>query len=135
MTHCVFCKIIKGEIPSSKVYEDKEVLAFLDIAPVSKGHTLVIPKRHFETIIDTPNELLGKVINAVKKLSPAVMKATGAEGISVAQSNYPAAGQVVPHLHFHIMPRFKEDGLRFWPKIQYEEGEINKVAEKIKKAL
>ena len=132
---CIFCKIIKGEIPSSKLYENDKVFAFLDIAPVNKGHSLVIPKEHHETLMDIPDELLKEVSVVVKKISSAVKKAVNADGISIGQSNYKAAGQVVPHLHFHIMPRFEEDGFKFWPQSKYEEGEIESYREKIANEL
>lgn len=135
MTDCIFCKIIKGEIPSSKVYEDEKVFAFLDIAPVNKGHTLVIPKEHYVNIFDMPEELLKDVSVAVKNISAAVQKGVNADGISLGMSNNSAAGQVVMHAHMHIMPRFKDDGLRLWPQGKYEEGEMQEYAEKIKGAL
>ena len=132
---CIFCKIIKGEIPSSKVYEDSNVLAFLDIGPVNKGHTLVIPKEHYETLFDVPDDLLKEVIVVVKKVSKAVKKGVEADGISLGMSNYKAAGQVVPHAHFHIMPRFSDDGLKLWPQGKYEEGEMDSYKEKIEAFL
>ena len=132
---CIFCKILKGEIPCSKVYENNKVLAFLDIGPVHKGHTLVIPKEHYETILDIPEDLLKEVIAVTKKVSKAVKQGVEADGISIGQSNFKAGGQVVPHLHFHIMPRFSEDGLKFWPQGKYEEGEMDKFREKIAKFL
>lgn len=135
MSDCIFCKIIKGEIPSSKLYENDKVFAFLDIAPVNKGHSLVIPKEHYETLMDIPDELLKEISVVVKKISSAVKKAVNADGISIGQSNYKAAGQVVPHLHFHIMPRFENDGFKFWPQSKYEEGEIESYREKIARAL
>ena len=135
MNDCVFCKIVQGEIPSAKVYEDDDAMAFLDIHPVKKGHTLVIPKKHFETIMVIPDELLKKVIAIVKKLTPAVIKAVNADGAVVTQTNNEAAGQSVPHLHFHIIPRYRNDGLKFWPQGKHEEGEIRQFQEKIKKAL
>jgi histidine triad (HIT) family protein len=131
MDSCIFCKIIKGEIPSSKIYEDEQVLAFLDIGPVNKGHTLVIPKQHHETLMDIPDEILKQVIVVVKKACKAVKKGVKAEGISLGMSNYKSAGQVVPHAHFHIMPRFSEDRLKLWPQGKYEEGEMEVFREKI----
>jgi histidine triad (HIT) family protein len=131
MDDCIFCKIINGEIPSSKVYEDEEVFAFLDIGPVNKGHTLVIPKEHHETIVDIPDDLLHKVIVVVKKLSKAVKEGVGADGFNVLMSNHEAAGQVVPHAHFHIIPRLSSDGLKHWPHGKYDEGEMDSVKEKI----
>ena len=135
MEDCIFCKIIKGEIPSSKLYENEKVFAFLDITPVNKGHSLVIPKEHYETLMDMPDDILKEVSVIVKKISSAVKKAVNADGISIGMSNYKAAGQVVPHAHIHIMPRFEDDGLKFWPQSKYEEGEIDEYKEKIIKFL
>lgn len=135
MDDCIFCKIIKGELPCSKLYENEKVFAFLDLGPVSKGHSLVIPKEHYETLLDIPDELLKDVSIIVKKVSAAVKKAVNADGISIGQSNFKAAGQVVPHLHFHIMPRFDDDGLKLWPQGKYDEGEMESYKEKIIKAL
>ena len=132
---CIFCKIVNGEIPSEKLYDDENVFAFLDIAPVNKGHALVIPKKHYETIFDVPDDELQKLAVAVKKVASAVKKAVNAEGVSIAMSNYKAAGQVVPHAHFHIMPRFENDGLKLWPQGKYEEGEMKQFGEKIRKTL
>ena len=135
METCIFCKIARGEIPSSKVYEDENVLAFLDIAPIKKGHTLVIPREHHEIITEVPDPLLKDVILAVKDVSRAVMKATGAGGISLSLSMHDVAGQTVPHAHFHIIPRHEGDGLKHWPQGKYEEGEREEYAAKIKSAL
>ena len=107
MSDCLFCKIAKSEIPSVKVYEDDGILAFLDISPVEKGHTLVISKRiHSEALIDTPPEILAEMVAAAKKIGAAMMKA-GFGGFNVVQNNYPDGGQAVPHIHFHIIPRAK----------------------------
>ena len=135
MVDCIFCKIVKGEIPSAKLYEDDNVYAFLDIGPVHKGHSLVIPKKHYEDMFDVPGELLGKQIQAVQRVAAAVKKATGCDGVNIAQSNGKAAGQVVPHIHFHIMPRYLDDGLRMWPQGKYAEGEMEKYRDKIAKAI
>lgn len=135
MENCVFCRIVRGEIPSSKVYEDENVIAFLDIAPIKKGHTLVIPKEHHETITDVPDILLQQVIVAVKIIATSVMRATGAGGINLSMSINDVAGQTVPHAHFHIIPRHEGDGLRHWPQGKYEEGERDEYAEKIRDAL
>lgn len=132
---CIFCKIVKGEIPSSKIYEDEDTFAFLDIGPVSKGHALVIPKEHYGTMLDVPNGLLKKLIVVVKKVMSAVKKGVNADGISLGMSNYKAAGQVVPHAHFHIMPRYENDGLKLWPQGKYEEGEMEETKENIVKSL
>lgn len=132
---CIFCKIIKGELPSNKIYENDKILAFLDIGPVNKGHTLVIPKEHYETIYDVPEELLKEMIVIVKKITIAVKKAVNADGINLGQSNETAAGQAVPHLHFHIMPRLKDDGFHHWPQGTYKDGEMKEYMEKIKSCL
>ena len=135
MEDCIFCKIVKGKIPCTKVYEDGDVLAFLDIGPVNKGHTLVVPKEHYETILDMPDDLLCLVASAVKKVSQAVKKGTGCRGFNILQSNYKVSGQLVPHYHVHIIPRLETDGLKHWPQGKYDEGEADRVAEKIRKAL
>ncbi len=132
---CIFCKIINGEIPCTKVYEDGDVLAFLDIAPVNKGHTLVIPKEHYERLADISDDLYALVANTVRKISQAVMKAAETDGCTVIQSDGKTGGQLVPHLHMHVIPRLKDDSLKFWPQGKYEEGEADRVAEKIKKSL
>lgn len=129
---CVFCKIVKGEIPSAKLYEDDLVLAFLDIMPANKGHTLVIPKKHYEVLTDIPVDELEKLMDELKKVAEAVIEATKAEGFNILMNNKKVAGQIVPHAHFHIVPRFSNDGLEFkWPSRKYEEGEIDKFKEKI----
>jgi len=113
MGDCIFCKIIGGEVPSARVYEDDEIVAFLDIMPISKGHTLVVPKRHCETLEEASEAMLAGISAALKKLSRAVMIGTGAAGVNLLLANGKAAGQVVEHLHFHIIPRHEGDGLHF----------------------
>lgn len=135
MEECLFCKIVKGELPSSKIYEDEDTLAFLDLFPVNKGHSLVIPKEHYENIFDVPAESLSKISSVMKNVADAVKKGINADGISIAQSNGKDAGQIIPHIHFHIMPRFKDDGLKLWPQGKYEEGEMDKFKEDISKFL
>ncbi len=135
MTDCIFCKIINNEIPSSKIYEDNKTLAFMDIMPVNKGHALVIPKEHHETLFDLPDDILKAVIMAVKKIGDAVKKAVNADGINIGVNNHKAAGQVVFHSHFHIIPRFNDDGLKTWPHKKYEDDEMPSYAEAIRKYL
>ncbi|MGM5487707.1 MAG: HIT family protein [Nanobdellota archaeon] len=132
---CIFCQIAKGEIPSAKVYEDEHVFAFLDIAPVNPGHTLVIPKAHYETMVDTPAEVLQQVIAGTKKCARAMMDATGCDGFNIWQNNFRPAGQAVDHIHFHVIPRFTGDGLQLWPQGSYKDGEIEEMAGKIRKLL
>ncbi|HLC92938.1 MAG TPA: HIT family protein [archaeon] len=110
--NCIFCKIISGQIPSKIVYEDETSIAFLDIYPSAKCHTLVIPKNHHATMLDIPEMELKEIIGVVQKVGAAAMLATKADGFNVVQNNREAAGQVVHHLHFHIIPRFKDDGLK-----------------------
>lgn len=133
MTDCIFCKIIKGEIPCTKVYEDKKTVAFLDINPINKGHTLVVPKEHFETVENTPEKTLSETIAVVKKIIVAIDKLN--EGSNVGVNNKSAAGQLVPHVHFHVIPRNKGDGLKHWGSKKYEKGEAEAVAEQIKRLL
>jgi histidine triad (HIT) family protein len=135
MEECIFCKIINGEIPSSKVYENDKVIAFLDIAPVNKGHTLVLSKEHHKDILDTPVDILAETMKVVKKVAKAVMKVTGAEGFNLGVNNGKIAGQLVMHLHFHIMPRFEDDGLKLWEGKEYEGNERDEIAEKIRSLL
>ena len=132
---CLFCKIIAGEIPSSKIYEDDFSFAFLDIWPVNKGHVLVVPKKHCINLMDIPDDDLGELMITAKKMAIAVKAATGCDGISLAMSNEKAAGQEVFHAHVHIMPRFATDGLKHWPHKNYEPGEMEKVCEQIKEKL
>lgn len=128
---CLFCKIIKGEIPSNKIYENDKVLAFLDIGPVNKGHALVIPKKHAVNIFDIEENDLNAVSEVVRKIAPAIKQAVNADGLTITSSNGQAAGQVVMHSHIHIIPRFKDDGLKLWPQGKYEEGEDKDIKQKI----
>ncbi|MDD5253770.1 MAG: HIT family protein [Candidatus Nanoarchaeia archaeon] len=135
MTDCIFCKIIKKEIPASVVYEDKNTLAFLDINPVNPGHTLVISKKHFETLEEATEDSLVDIIKTVKKLIKPIDKALNPVGINIALSNKPGAGQVVPHMHFHIMPRFKGDGHELFEGKKASPETLKQVADKIKSLL
>ncbi len=99
-----------GEIPSEEVYSDGDFLAFLDINPRNPGHTLVIPKKHYNTIFEMPDSEVGNLLRMVKKIAIAVKRGTNADGISIGQSNDRAAGQVIPHVHFHVIPRFLNEG-------------------------
>ena len=103
---CIFCKIIKGEVPSFKVYEDEDVLAFLDIKPFTKGHCLVIPKQHFENMFDITEDALQKISIVAKNLSKKIKDVLEVDGIRLSQSNGKAAGQDIMHFHLHIIPRY-----------------------------
>ncbi len=129
---CIFCKIVKKEIPSSIVYEDKNTLAFLDISPLNRGHALVIPKKHYETIKEIPESEIADLMKVVRKVGIAVQKAVGAHGLNITQNNGKAAEQLVPHMHFHLIPRFEEDGIYMThPKKKYAEGEMEETRKKI----
>ena len=133
---CLFCKIIAGEIPCTKVYEDDKVLAFLDIHPVNIGHTLVIPKAHHVNLYDTEDATLAHMMTVTKKLSIAIKSALSADGINIEMNNAPVAGQIIFHTHLHIVPRFSGDGFTHWPSARgYNEGEADEVAQKIKDSL
>jgi len=108
---CNFCRIVSGENPASVVYDDGNVLAFMDLYPANVGHTLVVPREHWETIYDIPEEVLSKLFAVVKRISIAVKEAVGAEGISILQFNGRASGQSVMHFHVHVIPRFKGDAI------------------------
>ncbi len=125
MDDCVFCKLVSGEIPCAKVYEDEHTFAFLDINPVNWGHTLVIPKKHYETVLDMPEAEGVALAKASVKLGKAVKKATGCEGINLLHNIGKAAGQLVFHAHVHLIPRFSHDSMRLgWPRKQYESKDL-----------
>jgi histidine triad (HIT) family protein len=133
---CVFCKMVAGQIPVTKIYEDDVVLSFLDIGPISDGHTLVIPKQHFEKLHQCPAEILGQVASRLGKIAKAVAAAMNSDGYNVLCNNGRAAGQLVEHLHFHIIPRNTGDGVfNRWPAYKYEKGEIEDIAVKIRENL
>ncbi len=115
---CVFCEIIKGAIPADKIYEDDDVLSFLDIKPNNPGHTLVIPKKHFQNLEDIDDLALSKLIIAVKKVGQMLKEKLGVLAYNVVVNNGPLAGQIVPHIHFHLIPRYLNDGLRFCEKVE-----------------
>lgn len=137
MEDCIFCKIIKGELPSRKIYEDDIVIAFLDINPINKGHTLVIPKEHYHSTLETPDEILKHIAVVVKKITLAIMKATDSHGCNIAINNGEVSGQIIFHTHWHIMPRFENDGYELWKGTDttYEKGEEDVLTEKIKEEL
>ena len=106
---CIFCKIVRGEIPSTKVYEDDDIMAFMDIGPVIKGHTLVIPKQHHDPLMNVPKDLLKKLILVVQRIATAQVSGLKADGVNVSQANGEIAGQIIQHVHFHVIPRYKDD--------------------------
>ena len=134
---CVFCKILKGELPCSKVYEDDMVLAFLDIAPYNPGHTVIVPKEHQVSSTVLPEEYLCAIVKIAPKIGAALMRATGAEGFNIVQNNGRVAGQAVPHVHFHVIPRFADDKVVFSGSDAKYSGpeEMNELAAKVRGAI
>lgn len=132
MEDCIFCKIIKGEIPSHKVYENENIIAFLDANPTSKGHTLVVPKEHVENLHEASG--MDYMWDALVDVSNAVKDAFGAEGLNISQNNGEIAGQEVMHLHFHVTPRYTGDEI----KVDYNRSELEngeEIAAKISEKL
>ena len=110
MEDCIFCKIVKGEIPCEKIWEDKDFLAFLDVHPFAEGHTLVIPKKHFEKLKDVDGETSKKYIEALDNVGGILMEKYSSDGFNVVLNNGKSAGQIVGHVHFHLLPRKENDG-------------------------
>ena len=107
---CIFCKIIANEIPSYKVYEDEVSYAFLDINPLTQGHAMVIPKGHYEKLEDVPHDVVGKLFETTQKISKSAQRALNAPATTIGINNGIVAGQLVPHLHIHVVPRYEDDG-------------------------
>ncbi|MBW3016270.1 HIT family protein [Candidatus Woesearchaeota archaeon] len=131
MNDCIFCKIIKKEIPADFIYENDKIVAFLDIHPCNRGHALVVPKEHHSDLLETPDEVLAEIMSRTKKIAPAIVKAVKADGFNTIFNTKPAAGQCVFHTHLHIIPRYKDDGLKHWPEKEFSKDEM----ENIKKAI
>ena len=128
MSDCVFCRIVAGEVPAHVVLDEEQVMAFLDARPVFPGHCLLVPREHHETLTDLPPDLIAPVFTAAQRLAGAVESGMGADGTFVAINN--RVSQSVPHLHVHVVPRRRKDGLRgfFWPRQKYESEEAMKAA-------
>ena len=131
----IFEKIIRGEVPSKKIYENDSVYVFLDIQPNVKGHTLVIPKKHVKDIFELDEDTGAELMKNIIKTSKAVMSATGAKGVNILSNNGAEAGQSVFHLHFHILPRMSEDEFPKLPHTKYSEGEEDKLVDDIQAQL
>lgn len=135
-SECVFCKIINKELPATRLYEDSEAISFLDINPVNLGHTLVVPKRHYELLFDISGDELGRIMRILPAIARAVETATKADGLNIFQTNRPCAGQTVPHLHFHIIPRHINDGFSFgWRQKKYHGDGMERMQADILSAL
>ncbi len=133
---CVFCKIVAGDIPCHIVFQSREMLAFLDIGPLADGHVLLVPEEHYETIIDLSAEMAAELAKTMRWLGKALLTVTGATGFNVLQNNGAVAGQVVNHVHFHLIPRFEGDGLGYrWNAGSYEPGRAETLASAYQEAL
>ena len=130
---CVFCKIINNEIPSKKVYEDEDVLAILDLSQLTYGHTLVMPKAHYATLLDSPNDVRAKLINVTCCLANKIKKNLNAEGVNIVNNSGEAAGQTVMHTHIHIIPRYNGDEFGFREVNHEGKYDLDEVLSKINK--
>ncbi|MFA6795996.1 MAG: HIT family protein [Bacilli bacterium] len=134
---CIFCKIARGEVPCLKVYEDAEILAFLDTSPASKGHTLVITKEHFDSMLTVPGDLLDKTFRVAQKVAQALETKLGAKGINILTNIHELAGQSVHHFHVHVIPRYNpNDGLKLeCTPLKLEKFNLPVIANDIKKGI
>lgn len=135
MPDCIFCRIVAGDLPAARVLKTPEVLAFLDIAPVNYGHTLVIPKAHYQNFLDLPDELWKEMGRVSRRVAQALQTTLYAQGFNLGMNNYEAAGQVVFHAHLHIIPRYFSDGLQLFPQENYKPGDMEKTAAQLRQAL
>lgn len=132
----IFCKIVDGEIPCYKLYEDDDVLAFLDISQVTKGHTLVISKKHYDNFLSTPQEIMHKVMDVAQRIGQVDIKMLGAKGVNILSNCYPAAGQTVMHFHVHVIPRYEgNEGIEITMKDNSEGLNLPALADSIKTNL
>ena len=128
----IFEMIINGDIPSTKLYEDDLCIAILDINPVNKGHALVISRKCYPTFTDVPMETLSHMMEIARRIDQKQREALGADGTNIMINNSPASGQEVPHLHIHVIPRYKDDGISFFPpSMKYEDGEASEYGRKL----
>lgn len=134
MESCVFCRIVSGELPADVVYQDAEVVAFLDLHPIARGHTLVVPRQHSGSLHQADAKAAAALIEAVRLLAPLVQRAVGAEAYNVGINCGRAAGQAVPHTHVHIIPRADGDGLQHWPGTDATPSELRETAELVRAA-
>lgn len=137
MEDCIFCKIVAGKIPCTKIYEDDDILSFMDINPISEGHTLVVTKAHYEYAHQCAPELMAKLASKLPMIAKAVFEVSGADGYNILCNSGKASGQEVPHLHYHIIPRFEGDGVfSKWPAGDYESKDrMNDICKQIVKKL
>ena len=129
---CVFCKIAAGEIPADKIYEDEKLLAFLDIKPVNPGHALIIPKEHFVDYLETPDEIIAEMAKLAKIIGQKILDSGLGQGVNITNNIRSAAGQIVGHVHMHIIPRKEYDGLELWHGNEYHPGQAEDIASKLR---
>ena len=132
MKDCVFCKIASGEIPSMKIYEDDLTVAFMDVAKDVDGHVLVIPRKHCKNMLDADEETLFAVARTVKMISNHLAEKCGYDGVNLLNASDESAGQSVPHLHIHIIPRKTGDGIDAWPRFDGAKEDIQSVFDRIR---
>ena len=132
---CRFCEIVRGEVEAEIVLDEEHVVGFLDIRPVFKGHTLLVPREHVDTLVDLPESLVVTLFTTTQRVAEVMTSTLGAQGTFVAMNN--VVSQSVPHLHVHVVPRTKGDGLRgfFWPRTKYKAGEAAEYGERLRSAL
>lgn len=135
MSDTIFTKIINRQIPADIIYEDDSVIAFLDIKPRNPGHTLVIPKNPSATFVETPVNDLANCISICQKIAKSLLKIDGVKGININCNNGEAAGQVIFHTHFHVIPRYENDGHKLWDGNDYKENEAGLIAKQIQNNL
>jgi histidine triad (HIT) family protein len=130
--NCIFCKIVEGAIPAHRVYSDEHCVAFLDVGPLAPGHTLVVPRHHVTNLFDCPGEAFAAVARCLPRIAEAVRAATGATGLNVLQNSGVSSGQVVMHMHIHLIPRREGDGLGYrWNAGSYAAGQAEALREQI----
>ena len=135
MRDCIFCGIAAGELPAERVMETPGVLAFLDIAPVNYGHTLVIPKAHYQNLLELPDALWTEMGQVCRRVAQALQAALRAQGFNIDMNNFEAVGQAVFHAHLHVIPRYHTDGLKLFPQANYKPGDREKTGEQLRRFL
>ena len=134
--NCIFCKIANGEIPSSTVYVDEDFRVILDLGPASKGHSLILPKKHAANIYELPDETAGKAMILAKKMAGKLTDALNCDGFNIVQNNGEIAGQTVNHFHLHLIPRYEGDGLNLnWPQQEISAEQLEEIRQSIKKSI
>ncbi len=134
--NCIFCNIINGEIPGEKVYETEKSMAILDLFPLNKGHVLVLPKNHYEKLVEIPLEELQDMIQVAYKVTQGMINALNPDGYHLLMNNGKTAGQEIDHSHLHIIPRFSNDRVAFgWRHLKYQEEELKAYGEKLRHAI